>query len=253
MLTASPVDVGSTQDFPLVGILGTAVPDSAKDAVAAKDPSGDQIAGTVWLDFVSGGGGTPGELGGGKKGLPGVMVNAVDPSGTVVASATTADNGTYVIDGLAPGSYNVGLPASNFTEPYSGVSWLGTESGHRRHHPVVRVDLGGLLDGDDRIRPVGDGHLASGGGADGWRERVAGVPSDHGAVVVPGADRGLHHAHHQRAEDLRLGLRDPTRLLPALGHGDRGAVVDRVVRRRQRSGARQRAGHPAAGAGAARS
>ncbi|HEY9477673.1 MAG TPA: ABC transporter permease subunit [Microbacteriaceae bacterium] len=125
VVTSSPVDVGSTQDFPLVGILATTVPDSAKDAVAAKDPSGDQISGTVWLDFVSGGGGTPGELGGGKKGLPGVIVNAVDPSGTVVASATTADNGTYVIDGLASGSYNVGLPASNFTEPYSGVSWLG--------------------------------------------------------------------------------------------------------------------------------
>ena len=121
-LTVAP---GSRQDFPLVGILGTTVPTGAKNAVAAKDPSGNQISGTVWLDFVKGGGGTAGELGDGKKGLPGVMVTAVDTSGTVIASAKTADDGTYVIDGLKPGSYKVGLPASNFTQPYAGVSWLG--------------------------------------------------------------------------------------------------------------------------------
>jgi alpha-glucoside transport system permease protein len=125
VLTQSPVGAGSTQNFPLVGVLATTVPSSAKDAVEAKNPSGNQIAGTVWLDFVRGGGGTAGELGDGKKGLPGVTVNAVDSSGAVVASATTADNGTYVINGLKKGSYNVGLPASNFTQPYSGVSWLG--------------------------------------------------------------------------------------------------------------------------------
>ncbi|HEY9476864.1 MAG TPA: ABC transporter permease subunit [Microbacteriaceae bacterium] len=125
VVTESPVETGSSQGFPLVGILGTSVPANAKDAVEAADPASDQISGTVWLDFVTGGGGTAGEIGDGKKGLPGVTVNAVDPAGTVVASATTADDGTYVIDGLSPGSYTIGLPASNFTEPYSGVSWLG--------------------------------------------------------------------------------------------------------------------------------
>ncbi|MEO7006490.1 MAG: ABC transporter permease subunit [Terrimesophilobacter sp.] len=125
VLTTDAVDVGSRQDFPLVGILGTTVPTTAKNAVDAKNPSGTQISGTVWLDFVKGGGGTDGDLGDGKKGLPGVMVNAVDASGTVIASAKTADDGTYVIDGLKPGSYKVGLPSSNFTQPYAGVSWLG--------------------------------------------------------------------------------------------------------------------------------
>jgi alpha-glucoside transport system permease protein len=125
ILTEGSIAPGSTQDFPLVGILATSLPSSAKTAVEARSPSGGQIAGTVWLDFVRGGGGTPGQIGDSKKGLPGVTVNAIDSSGAVAATAKTADDGTYAIGGLASGEYKVGLPASNFTEPYSGVSWLG--------------------------------------------------------------------------------------------------------------------------------
>ncbi len=125
ILTDSAVRAGSEQDFPLVGILGTTLPGNAKTAVAAKGASGSEITGTVWLDFVTGGGGTPGQLGDQKKGLPGVTVDAVDSSGAVVASGTTADDGSYAIGGLKSGSYKVGLPASNFTQGYAGVSWLG--------------------------------------------------------------------------------------------------------------------------------
>jgi len=125
LLSDSAVRTGSSQNFPLVGILGTTLPDSAKTAVAASNAAGSEITGTVWLDFVTGGGGTPGQLGDHKKGLPGITVDAVDSSGAVVASATTADDGRYAITGLKSGSYSVGLPASNFEKGYSGVSWLG--------------------------------------------------------------------------------------------------------------------------------
>ena len=119
-----PVSAGSTQDFPLVGIRAANVPENAAQAEPAENPGADQIAGTVWLDVVRGGGGTDGELGQGKFGLPGMQVDAVAEDGTIAASATTADDGTYVIEGLEDGSYTVALPASNFDEGNQGVSWL---------------------------------------------------------------------------------------------------------------------------------
>lgn len=119
------VSTGASQDFPLVSILQTAVP---KDAVAgrlAPAAKAGEITGTVWLDFVPGGKGTNGQLGDGKKGLPGVTVDAVDSSGAVVATTVTAADGTYRLTGLKSGDYTVGLPASNFAQSYSGISWLG--------------------------------------------------------------------------------------------------------------------------------
>lgn len=123
--STATVRTGDHQDFPLVGILGSTLPGDAATAAPARKAADDQITGTVWLDFVTGGGGVDGELGDGKKGLPGVTVQAVDPSGAVVASAVTGADGTYAIAGLDPGDYRVGLPASNFAASYAGVSWLG--------------------------------------------------------------------------------------------------------------------------------
>lgn len=125
IVTASGIQAGSVQDFPLIGVPPASVPANAANAEAASDPPADGIGGTVWLDFVRGGGGTPGEIGDDKKGLPGVEVRALDASGEVVASARTADDGTYLLAGLPSGSVTVQLPASNFEASYAGVSWLG--------------------------------------------------------------------------------------------------------------------------------
>jgi alpha-glucoside transport system permease protein len=125
IVTDAPVAAGAVQDFPLIGINQTSIPGNAGTAAAAPKPAADAIAGTVWLDFIRGGGGTPGEIGDGKKGLPGVEVAATDASGAVVASARTAADGTYVISGLPSGSFTLTLPASNFSAAYAGVSWLG--------------------------------------------------------------------------------------------------------------------------------
>ncbi|WP_111718718.1 carbohydrate ABC transporter permease [Homoserinimonas sp. OAct 916] len=120
------VAVGSVQNFPLVGLQTSTLPGTAKPAVAAETPAANQITGTVWLDFVPGGGGTPGTIGDGKMGLPGVTVEVVDTHGAVVASAVAADDGTYTINSpTSSGSYIVTLPASNFSQGYSGISWLG--------------------------------------------------------------------------------------------------------------------------------
>ncbi len=119
--TAQP---GDLQNFPLVGVKPTDVPSGAETAVVA-EKAADAITGTVWLDFVKGGGGTNGQMGDGKPGLPGVQVEAVGSDGTVAASTHTNADGTYTLSGLDPGNYTVHLPASNFSATFAGVPWLG--------------------------------------------------------------------------------------------------------------------------------
>lgn len=121
----APVELGDTQDFPLVGVRADDVPETATQVESA-DPVADGIAGTVFLDNIRGGGGTPGEIEDGKFGLPGMTVHAVDENGDVVGSATSGDDGTYVIEGLPDGAYTVALPATNFVAGGQGVSWLSS-------------------------------------------------------------------------------------------------------------------------------
>lgn len=116
---------GTMQDFPLVGIKRQSLPEDAEQAVSAQAPGDTQIAGTVFLDVVSGGGSENGVISEGKSGLPGVRVDAVAPDGSIHGFATTGAGGEYVIDGLTAGTqYRVALPAANFDEGFQGVSWL---------------------------------------------------------------------------------------------------------------------------------
>lgn len=119
------VELGGTQDFPLVGIRAGELPEDAGQAEAA-DPVADGIAGTVFLDNIRGGGGTPGEIEDGKSGLPGMTVHAVDEAGNIVGSATTGPDGRYAIEGIPDGAYTVALPATNFVAGGQGVSWLSS-------------------------------------------------------------------------------------------------------------------------------
>lgn len=120
-----PVAAGSSQAFPLVSIRTEDLPDDAIQAASAPAAAGDQITGTVWLDFVPGGGGVNGQIDQGEVGLPGVRVDVVGPDG-IAGSAMTEPDGTYVVQGLEPGEYRVAMPAANFTTGASGVPWLSS-------------------------------------------------------------------------------------------------------------------------------
>ncbi|GAA4893557.1 sugar ABC transporter permease [Tessaracoccus lubricantis] len=125
--TESTVNAGTVVDLPLTGIRQDDLPEGAEGAVVAEAPGDDQIAGTVFLDVIRGGGGTQGQVEEGKSGLPGIRVDAVAEDGTIAGHATTEPNGTYLIEGLEPGaSYRVALPAANFGEGAQGVSWLSS-------------------------------------------------------------------------------------------------------------------------------
>jgi ABC-type sugar transport system permease subunit len=125
--TTKTVSPGSVANLPLVGIQAAKLPKSAAQAAApAGQPAADAVTGTVWLDIIYGGGGTPNSIDSGKRGMPGLTVKAVDPAtGKTVASATTHNDGTYTLSHLKPGAYALELPAGNFAQPYRGINWLG--------------------------------------------------------------------------------------------------------------------------------
>jgi alpha-glucoside transport system permease protein len=122
--TAGSFQSGQTMGIGVVGITQDQAP---KDAAIARAPTSGRsgaLRGVVWLDFTRGGGGQPGVVDPTERGLPGVDVQAVR-DGDVAATATTARDGSFTIDGLERGDYRVQLPASNFRQPYGGVEWLG--------------------------------------------------------------------------------------------------------------------------------
>ncbi|MFF3905452.1 ABC transporter permease subunit [Streptomyces sp. NPDC001848] len=124
--TRASVAPGDSVTLPMVGVLPKDLPKGAAPAYAAagKKAASDELRGVVYLDFSPGGGGRQGKVDPRESGLPGMKVEAVR-DGRTVGSTTTAADGSFHFPGLKPGSYTVRLPASNFAQPYQGVSWLG--------------------------------------------------------------------------------------------------------------------------------
>ncbi|MET9885612.1 ABC transporter permease subunit [Streptomyces sp. NPDC006430] len=126
--TSAHLSAGSTVvPLGLVGIKPGDVAAEARPAAgaAAAEAAPDQLRGVVYLDFAPGGAGRPGIVDTDERGLPGLTVEVLR-DGRAVATTTTGADGAYHVSGLdADGSYTVRLPASNFAEPFTGVSWLG--------------------------------------------------------------------------------------------------------------------------------
>jgi len=120
--TGQPARAGTPAFLPLVGIAPDKLPGSPEDAKPA-GAKGDEVTGTVWLDFKLGGGGKKGAVDAGEKALKGVKVEAVR-DGKVVASATSGGDGTFTLPKAADGA-QLRLPGSNFATAYNGVEWLG--------------------------------------------------------------------------------------------------------------------------------
>jgi alpha-glucoside transport system permease protein len=109
--------------LPLVGLNLLHPPSSARQAVLQNAVG---LHGVVWNDFKLGGGGTPGQIGPGELGLPGIKVQAVQ-DGKTVGTATTTANGSFDFPHLTSGTFQLLLPKSNFAANYGGINWLGPD------------------------------------------------------------------------------------------------------------------------------
>jgi len=114
---------GDVVGIPLIGINQDDVPAEPTPAVPS-DVRDDAITGTVWLDFVPGGGGEQGEIDADKPGLGGITVQAVDDSGEVAADAVTDDDGRFTIEGV-DGPVTIQVDGLTFAQGPSGIDWLG--------------------------------------------------------------------------------------------------------------------------------
>ncbi len=101
---------GRTEVFSVVS--GDVI-DSVDAGVVADASIGDR----VWFDVDS-----DGVQGSGEPGVGGVTVDLLDAGGAVVASTTTAGDGSYVFGGLWPGEYSVAVdPSLSFTTRDAGA------------------------------------------------------------------------------------------------------------------------------------
>jgi alpha-glucoside transport system permease protein len=114
---------GDTAELALLAVQANDIPASAQNAAAPTAAPGG-IAGTIWFDFTRGGGGTQNAIDPTEKGLPKIRVEAVQ-NGSVVADATTDDQGRFSLSGLGGGQYELRLAGSNFGAPFHGSDWLG--------------------------------------------------------------------------------------------------------------------------------
>lgn len=120
--TRAAVRAGAPAGLPLIAVRPDDLRGARPAAEAAARPG--TVTGTVWLDFTRGGGGRPDVLDRGEKALAGLRVEAVR-GGRVVASATTAADGTFALPGGRAAGARLRLPAADFAEAYRGVDWLG--------------------------------------------------------------------------------------------------------------------------------
>ena len=121
----TPLAPGQVAVLGLSAIAPEDVPDGAKQAV--KPPAKpDGITGVVWRDFKPGGG-KPGKVEQGELGLPGVTLELRDSSGKQVATATSADDGTFAFADLTSAKYAVAISGQTFAQPFAGVDWLGAK------------------------------------------------------------------------------------------------------------------------------
>lgn len=120
--TRAAVRAGSPVKLPLIAVRPDDLRGARPAAEAGSRPG--TVTGTVWLDFTRGGGGRPDVLDRGEKALAGLRVEAVR-GGRVVASETTAADGTFALPGGPAAGARLRLPAADFAEAYRGVDWLG--------------------------------------------------------------------------------------------------------------------------------
>jgi alpha-glucoside transport system permease protein len=114
-------------DVALLGLTAIPPKDVPEGAVRARAPpaAAGAITGVVWRDFKPGGG-RPGKVESGEVGLPDVTVELREPGGGTRKVETRPD-GSFAFDDVEAVDHRVAIGPETFEEPFSGVSWLGSD------------------------------------------------------------------------------------------------------------------------------
>jgi alpha-glucoside transport system permease protein len=120
-----PVSPGQVVQFGLTGIPSSEVPEQNEQA-RVPEPLQGGITGVVWRDFKPGGG-TPGKVETEEVGLPGVTVEIRPTTGGGGRTALTEADGTFAFEDVEPGEYRAAIVPATFSQPFNGVSWLGSK------------------------------------------------------------------------------------------------------------------------------
>ena len=118
-----PVRPGDVTPLGLTGIPPREVPEDAEQA-QLPPPQDNTIAGVVWRDF-SPGGGKPGEVEPGERGIPGVTVELRTPGGGTRTAETDTKGVFRFTDATDSEGYRVGIGKDTFAQGSDGVNWLG--------------------------------------------------------------------------------------------------------------------------------
>lgn len=110
-----------------------------------------ELGNFVWIDTNN-----DGDFDAGEDPVPGVTVELVDTSGTVLATTTTSATGMYLFTNLNEGSYMVQIPASNFAGTAPLVGFFPSTGDAASDDPDDGVDSN-----SDGIRQT-DGSVKSG-------------------------------------------------------------------------------------------
>jgi fimbrial isopeptide formation D2 family protein/uncharacterized repeat protein (TIGR01451 family) len=171
----SSVPTGLTPSTPIT--VPVVVPAGGSAAVVNGQTQPASIGDTVWNDTNKNG-----VFDASESGLPGITVQLVGPSGTVVATSTTSPTGTYVFGDLLPGTYTVVVLDSTLP---TGMSATYDLDGTPDHRSTVTVAAGDRrTDVDFGYGPIGGGGLpVTGAEFVGWM-RLASLLVMAGMVLV---------------------------------------------------------------------
>lgn len=122
---ATSVQIDADGEVVRIGLLRILADDLPEDAVQAADPSpqAGSLTGVVWRDTKPDEN-EQGVVEEGELGIPGVSVQLVQDGG-VVETVDTEGDGSFVFEGVEPGTYEAVVPPDEFAGAWGGISWLG--------------------------------------------------------------------------------------------------------------------------------
>ena len=117
-------DGGAVAYLGLLRIAPDEVPDDAAEASEPPTPGTGALTGVVWRD-IRAGDDEKGVVEPGERGLPDVPVTVRAVAGSFEQTVHTETDGTFRVDSLEPGRYEIELRGSLFRPPWQGITWLG--------------------------------------------------------------------------------------------------------------------------------